>query len=222
MISDLDEHVGTILENLKKYDLEKNTIVIFTSDNGPTHGSRDPRFHVGGAASTFFNSTGGLRGFKGSCYEGGIRVPCVVRWPNKVKPGSEITTPSYFPDWFPTLAKIAEAPIQTTQILDGIDLTSAMQAGPAPNRDQPMIWEFNGYGGIVAVRDGKWKALRRNLKKGAQPLDWELYNLSIDPSESSDVANEHPEIVASLESKFLEGRTTEPDFPVPFLDNIKK
>ena len=141
MISDLDEHVGTILENLKKYDLEKNTIVIFTSDNGPTHGSRDPRFHVGGAASTFFNSTGGLRGFKGSCYEGGIRVPCVVRWPNKVKPGSEITTPSYFPDWFPTLAKIADVPIQTKQILDGIDLSGAMQAGPAPNRNSMVTEE---------------------------------------------------------------------------------
>ena len=222
MISDLDEHVGTILENLKKFDLEKNTIVIFTSDNGPTHGSRDPKFHVGGAASTFFNSTGGLKGFKGSCYEGGIRVPCVVRWPDQVKPGSEVLTPSYFPDWFPTLANIADAPLETTQSLDGIDLTSAMKSGANPKREQPMTWEFNGYGGIVAIRDGNWKALRRNLRKGKQPLDWELYNLETDPSESKDVASNHPEIVAKLEARFLASRTTEPDFPVPFLDKLAK
>lgn len=220
MISDLDEHVGTILQNLKKYDLDKNTIVIFTSDNGPTHGSRDPRFHVGGAASTFFNSTGGLKGFKGSCYEGGIRVPCVVRWPGNVKPGSEITTPSYFPDWFPTLAKIADAPVKTKQNLDGIDLTSAMAGGAAPKREQPMTWEFNGYGGIVAIRDGNWKAVRRNLKKGKQPLAWELYNLETDPAETNDVASKHPEIVAKIEIEFLENRTVEPDFPVPFLDKL--
>ena len=146
----------------------------------------------------------------------------MVRWPDQVKPGSKITTPSYFPDWFPTLAKIASAPLETKQILDGIDLTGAMKSGNAPKREQPMVWEFNGYGGIIAIRDGNWKALRRNLRKGKQPLDWELYNLATDPSESKDVASEHPEIVANLETQFLESRTSEPDFPVPFLDNVEK
>ena len=90
-------------------DCPENTVVIFTSDNGPTHGGGDKRFHVGGAACTFFNSTGGLKGFKGSCYEGGIRVPCIVKWPGQVAAGSTSELPSYFPDWFPTLCAIGEA-----------------------------------------------------------------------------------------------------------------
>ena len=83
-----------------------------------------------------------------------------------------------------------------------------------------MTWEFNGYGGIVAIRDGNWKAVRRNLKKGKQPLAWELYNLETDPAETNDVASKHPEIVAKIEIGFLENRTVEPDFPVPFLDKL--
>ena len=110
MISDLDEHVGTVLKRLETHGLTEKTIVIFTSDNGPTHGGRDERWHIGGAACTFFNSAGGLKGFKGSCYEGGIRVPCIVRWPGQVEPGTQNATPSYFPDWFPTLCTMANVP----------------------------------------------------------------------------------------------------------------
>ncbi|MFT5301911.1 MAG: arylsulfatase A [Mariniblastus sp.] len=220
MISDLDEHVGSILERLKKYDLDENTIVVFTSDNGPTHGGSDPRFHIGGAASTFFQSTGGLRGFKGSCYEGGIRVPCIVRWPGKVAPGSETVVPSYFPDWFPTLAKIGGGTLPGSQQLDGIDLTGVVQGQAAPERTEPMIWDFNGYGGIAAIRIGKWKAVRRDLKKGKkQPADWELYDLDQDPNETNDLASDNPSVVKRLESAYLKTRTFEPDFPVPFLDD---
>ena len=85
-----------------------------------------------------------------------------------------------------------------------------------------MIWEFNGYGGILAIRDGDWKALRRNLRKGKQPLPWELYNLATDPSESKDVASEHSELVKNLETEFLKRRTSEADFPIPFLDKMEK
>jgi arylsulfatase len=221
MISDLDEHVGTILKRLKKHGLDENTIVIFTSDNGPTHGGRDPNFHIGGAACTFFESAGGLKGFKGSCYEGGIRVPCIVRWPGKVQPGSTNETPSYFPDWFPTFTAIAGGTLPD-QTLDGIDLTSAIQGQPAEPRSQPMIWEFNGYGGITAIRDGKWKALRRNLKRGKQPLPWELYDLESDRGETTDIASKHPDVVQRLESAFLKTRTVEPDFPTPFYDSAVK
>ena len=218
MISDLDEHVGTIMDRLKKHELEKNTIVIFTSDNGPTHGGSDSRFHIGGAACTFFRSTGGLRGFKGSCYEGGIRVPCIVRWPGKVDGGSETSVPSYFPDWFPTLANIAGGSLPQTQQLDGIDLTNVIQAEPAPERTEPMIWDFNGYGGIAAIRVGKWKSIRRNLKRGASPADWELYDLEQDQNESNDLAKSHPDVVKRLEAAYLKTRTVEPDFPVPYMD----
>ncbi len=216
MISDLDEHVGKILQRLEKHGLSENTIVIFTSDNGPTHRSRDPNWHVGGAACTFFDSTDGLKGYKGSCYEGGIRVPCIVRWPGHVTAGSETQFPSYFPDWFPTLTKIAGGQLPAQQ-LDGVDLTAALKGGEAPEREEPMIWEFGGYGGIAAIRVGDWKAVRRKLKK-PQPLDWELYNLADDRNETTNIAAANPEIVERLEQAYLKTRTVETDFPLPIYD----
>ena len=216
MISDLDEHVGTILDQLDKHGLTENTVVIFTSDNGPTHGSRNPAFHVGGAACTFFNSNGGLNGYKGSCYEGGIRIPCLVRWPGQVAKGSENDFPSYFPDWFPTLAEIAGGKLPEQQILDGVSLVGLIQGNEA-QRDKPLIWNFNGYGGIVAVRDGDWKAIRRNINQ-KQAADWELYNIADDPAEANDLAKSHPEIVKRLELAFINDRTFEPDFPMKIYD----
>ena len=217
MISDLDEHVGTVLKRLERHGLTDKTIVVFTSDNGPTHGGRDPKFHIGGAACTFFESTGGLRGFKGSCYEGGIRVPCIVRWPGQTEPGSTTETPSYFADWFTTLTSISNSKLPADQRLDGIDLVSVLRGEQPQARTEPMIWDFNGYGGIVAIREGKWKALRRNLKR-KQVAQWELYDLENDPQEANDLAGTHPDIVESLESKYLATRTEEPDFPLPFYD----
>ena len=221
MISDLDEHVGTILKRIERHGLRDNTIVIFTSDNGPTHGGRDPRFHIGGAACTFFNSNGGLKGYKGSCDEGGIRIPCIVRWPGHVAEGTQADVPSYFPDWFPTLTRIAGGKLPKTQRLDGIDLTDVLKGKPAPPRTEPMIWDFNGYGGIVAIRDGDWKAIRRKVKS-KKPSAWELYNLAQDRSETTDLASQHPEIVQRLEAAYLNTRTVEPDFPLPFYDQQTK
>jgi arylsulfatase len=219
MISDLDQHVGTILKRLEEYGLADNTIVIFTSDNGPTHGGKDPNFHIGGAACEFFHSNGGLKGYKGSCDEGGIRIPCIVRWPGHVVAGTEVNVPSYFPDWFPTLTRIAGGELPTTQQLDGIDLTDVLHGKPAPERNEPMIWDFNEYGGIVAIRDGDWKAIRRNLKT-KNPMAWELYNLATDRSETTDLASQHPEIVQRLETAYLATRTVEPDFPLPIYDKL--
>lgn len=182
MISDLDEHVGTILLKLDELGSAENTIVIFTSDNGPNHGGNDPRWSVGGAGCEFFNSNGGLKGFKGGCDDGGIQVPCPVRWPGKVAANSTADVPSYFPDWFVTLIKIAEDTLpQPIQKLDGIDLLSVLTAQSLPERNEPMVWEFPEYGGFVAIRDGKWKAIRRGLKTN-RPGDWELYDLAVDPA----------------------------------------
>ena len=217
MISDLDEHVGTVLKRLEALNLSENTIVIFTSDNGPTHAGKDTRWHIGGAACKFFNSNGGLRGYKGSCYEGGIRVPCVVRWPGKVAKKSEADFPSYFPDWFPTLASIAKADLPKQQVIDGVGLAQMLQGGGAPQRQSPMIWDFNGYRGIAAVREGNWKAVRRQLKT-KKPAPWELYDVVKDPSETNDLAAQHPEIVKRLEAAFIQGRTVEEDFPLPIYD----
>ena len=221
MISDLDEHVGTVLKRLDDLGLTENTLVVFTSDNGPTHGSRDPKFHVGGAACTFFDSAGGLRGYKGSCYEGGIRIPCIVKWPGKVQAGTETDVPSYFADWFVTLANVADAPLKTHQRLDGINLTGVVTGQEADKREVPMIWDFSGYGGIAAIRSGDWKALRRDLRK-AKPAAWELYNLASDPGEKNDLASKHPEKVKELEKLFLATRTAEADFPLPIYDSLSK
>jgi len=202
MISDLDDHVGAILERLKKYDLDDNTLVIFTSDNGTTHPGSDPKFHIGGVDAPFFNSTAGLRGWKGSVNEGGIRVPAIVRWPGKVKAGSETTAPSYFPDWFPTLCTAAG--IKAPDKLDGTDLTPAL-TGEKFARSKPMLWEFHGYGGQLALNDYPWKIIRQDAKT-KKPGAWQLYNLEKDPSESTDLAAKHPEIITRLEAAFVKDR----------------
>ncbi len=221
MISDLDEHVGTVLQRLEEHGLTEKTIVIFTSDNGPTHTSRDKRFHVGGAACTFFNSAGGLRGFKGSCYEGGIRVPCLVKWPGHVQAGSKSEMPTYFPDWFPTLCAIAGTDSTTDQRLDGVDLTSELIGKATPDRTEVMIWDFHNYGGIVAVRDGKWKAVRRNLLR-KNPANWELYDLEKDRNEEKDLAENFPDVVKKIEAAYIKTRTVEPDFLVPLYDKLTR
>jgi arylsulfatase len=218
MISDLDEHVGTILRKLDEQGLTENTLIVFTSDNGTTHPGRDPNFHIGGVDAPFFNSTAGLRGWKGSVYEGGIRIPCIVKWPGKVRPGTTTDLPSYFPDWFPTLCQIAGAPLPEGETLDGINLTSMLTGGSAPKRTELMIWEFGGYGGQIAIRDGKWKAVRQKVK--SRPEDWELYNLETDREESRNLATQNPEIIQRLEAEYMRTRTVEPDFLLPFYDKM--
>ena len=221
MISDLDEHVGTVMQRLEEHGLTDNTLIIFTSDNGTTHPSKDPQFNVGGVDAEFFNSTGGLRGWKGSVYEGGIRVPCVVKWPGKVEAGSETDVPTYFPDWFPTLAKVANAAAAPADGLDGVDLGPLLSGGEAAARDELMIWDFANYGGLVAIRDGKWKALRRDVAK-QKPTPWELYDVEADIAEANDLAAEHPDVVKRLEKAFIDTRVVEPDFPSPTYDPLTR
>jgi arylsulfatase A len=221
MISDLDEHVGTILERLENLGVLDNTLIVFTSDNGATHGGSDKNFEVGGAATKFFRSNGELRGYKGSCYEGGIRVPCIVKWPGKVQPGSSSDLPSYFPDWMPTLCAATGSELPRSQTLDGENLLPTLQGKETPARKQPLMWDFAEYGGSVAIREGNWKAIRRNLYT-EEPLDWELYDLSTDISEVNDVAKDHADVVQRLEAAFLATRTVEPDFPNPVYDPLTK
>ena len=160
MITHLDQHVGAVLDALDEKGLADNTIVVFTSDNGTTHpAGGDPVFGIGGVDAGFFNSLGGLRGFKGSVYEGGLRVPCIVRWPGKVKAGTSSDSPSYFPDWFPTLCEIAglEAPAG----LDGISIAPTIVAeGKQAERSTPMLWIYPEYGGQIAARFGDHLVLR--------------------------------------------------------------
>jgi len=199
LISHLDDHVRVILERLKKDGIDKNTIVIFTSDNGTTFGG------IGGVDAKFFNSTQGLRGLKGTAYEGGIRVPCVVYWPGKIKPGTVSNAATYFPDWFPTLCSIAGAKVPE-ELNDGVNLVPLLTGtGPLPKRKELMIWEFHGHGGVTAIRKGKWKAVKHGSINSNKK--WELYNIDTDRFEKHNVAAQHPEIVQELEKAWRKTRT---------------
>jgi arylsulfatase A-like enzyme len=192
MITNLDRHVGRVLDSLDRLGLADRTLVVFSSDNGTTLPHKgDAVFGVGGVDADFFNSTAGLRDFKGSVYEGGIRVPLIVRWPGRVKPGSTSDYPSYFPDHFPTLCEAAGLPVPPG--LDGVSLVPVFTGGAAPER-KPMVWAFSGYRGQYAVAFGGLKAVRQgvNTKK---PGAWEVYDLSRDPGETRDLAAERPDVV---------------------------
>ena len=171
-----------------------HTLVIFTSDNGATmEGRSGSHFHVGGADTEFFRSTADLRGYKGSVYEGGIRVPMIARLPNRIAAGTVNDTPSYFADWFPTLCDVAG--FDKPAGLDGESLWPVL-TGQQKSLEQrkPMVWVFPGYEGQVAVRMGDLKVLRRGLRAKA-PSEWEVYDLSQDRSEAHNLAASQPEII---------------------------
>lgn len=153
MITHLDAHVGAVLKKLDELGLREKTLVVFTSDNGTTHPSGgDKVFGIGGVDAAFFNSTAGLRGFKGSVYEGGVRVPMIVRWPGKVTPGATSDAPTYFPDFFPTLCKATGIPVP--EGLDGINMLPVWTGQGSPSARNPMVWVYPEYGGQVSVRFG--------------------------------------------------------------------
>jgi arylsulfatase len=207
MVTRMDRSVGRIVDKLKALGLEKDTLVIFTSDNGPTH-------NVGGADSTFFKSAGTLRGLKGSLYEGGIRVPFLAYWPGKIKPGTTSGERLYFPDVLPTLCDVAGAKPPDT--LDGISFLPTLTGQGRQTPHEFLYWEFPSYGGQQAVIAGNWKAVRQNLGKGQ--VKTELYDLSKDGSESTDVAAKHPDVVAKLEALLKDQHTPNPDFPLQAID----
>ncbi len=197
MINDLDSYVARIVAKLEQYQLIENTLIVFTSDNGTTHeGPKGTRFHIGGADPKFFDSTKNLRGFKGSVYEGGIRVPMIASLPGKIPAGTVSNVPSYFADWMPTLCDAAELSIPSG--CDGESLWHILCGGDASANRRPMVWVFPEYGGQVAVRMGKWKALRRQLST-KKPGPWELYDIDNDPQESASKADEFPQIIAAAE-----------------------
>jgi arylsulfatase A-like enzyme len=197
MIANVDAQVGRMLDALDNFSLTDRTLVIFTSDNGTTHARNSKtKFHVGGVDAKFFNSTGGLRGYKGSVYEGGLRVPMIARLPGSILAGTVNASPSYFPDWFPTLCAAANLPV--SEQLDGVNLWPTLTGGPAIDERPPMLWVFPEYGGQVAVRLGDLKVLRTDLSK-KQPNDWEVYNLATDPAETTNIAADRLASIAKAE-----------------------
>jgi len=197
MISFMDKQVGRLMKLLKELKLDNNTIVLFTSDNGTTHLGKQADF-------VFFNSVGKLRGLKGSLYEGGIRVPMVVRWPDKVKAGTTSDLPGAGYDMMETIADIANTKIALET--DGISLLPTFLGKPSKQEKREyLFWDFAGYGKQIAVRMGKWKGIKTNIRdKKDVPL--ELYDLINDPGEKNNVAEDNPDVSKHIEKIMLEAR----------------
>ena len=191
MISRLDDEVGAIRAALERAGVADETLIFLTSDNGPTH-------DVGGVDTVFFDSTAGLRGRKGSVYEGGLRVPGIAWWPGRIAPGRVIDAPAWTVDFRATFGTLAGAPTRQT---DGVDLVPLLIENHAPQRAF-LYWPFPGYGGQEAVREGDWKLVRTGTRQrkraSADGEGWMLFDLARDPQETTDVAAEHPDVVERL------------------------
>jgi arylsulfatase A len=203
-ISYLDDHVGRLLRKLRETGADRNTLLIFTSDNGTTH-------DVGGVDHQFFASVSTLRGLKGQLHEGGIRVPALFWWPGKVKASQVVTQPGYSADLMPTLCALTGADPGSPYGENLLPLVLGEKQALA-NR-KPMVWTGGAYGGQVAVRLGDMKAMRRQLFKGAKggPSKWEVYNLSLDPEEKTDLSDSRRDVIeTALDVLRREYRRSEP------------
>lgn len=189
MVTRLDRHVGSILAKLTELGITDNTIVSFTSDNGP--------HTAGGYDYKWFDGNGPLRGGKRDLYEGGIRIPFLARWPDVIKPGSISDHPSAFWDFLPTACDIAGA--QTPTNIQGISFAPTLHAQPQPAHPY-MYWEFMHKGMQIALRQGDWKAIQFIPKKASDVAARrsELYNLANDLGETNNLASKHPEKLKEL------------------------
>lgn len=208
MIAFLDDTVGRLLASLEKAGAADNTLVIFTSDNGPTN--------AGGVDEKFFGSSGGLRAGKMSLYEGGIRVPFVARWPGKSPRGasSDRLVASY--DTLATLAEVAGALAPKS---DGASYRSSLE-GLESARPGYLYFEYPEASSMQAVVFGRYKAIRPNLRQTPELL--EVYDLERDPSESQDLAKERPDLVRRAWQVFGKEHRRNADFPLPGVDRISK
>jgi len=194
MITRMDGDIGRVLEACDA----RNTLVIFTSDNGP--------HKEGGHSPEFFKSSGPLRGIKRDLYDGGIRVPSIVRWPGVVGEGKTSDFVWAFWDMLPTLAEVAGT--RAPAGLDGQSIVPVL-TGREQKPHEYLYWEFHEGGFFQGVRHGKWKAVRKGL--GGR---LELYDVAADIGESSNVAAGNPEVVGSIERYLATARTDDPNFPV--------
>ena len=202
MVTLLDSQVGEILDKLKELGLDKNTIVIFSSDNGP---------HLeGGADPDYFDSNGPLKGYKRDVYEGGIRVPMMVRWPEKIVAGSKTDLISAFWDVMPTLVELVGA--KTPENIDGISFLPTLFGKEGQKKHEYLYWEFHEQGGRQAIRKDNWK-LVRNKVMDAKMITTELYDLNTDLGEEKNVADQHPKVVKELLDLMKNSRVENPVFP---------
>jgi arylsulfatase A len=188
MVARLDKYVGEIVAMVNQKGIAENTMVIFTSDNGP-HQEK-------GGDPDFFGSAGIFRGIKRDLYEGGIREPLIVSWKGKIKPGSQSDHIAALWDFFPTFLQLAHVPVAKN--IDGISLLPALLNKPQPKHEY-LYWEFHESGGRQAVRWKNWKAIRLNVST-ANAAATELYDITNDPSEKINVAAQNKSIVTQMEA----------------------
>ena len=201
MITRMDVDIGRLLAQIKNLGLDEQTLIFFSSDNGPhKEGGNDPKF---------FNASGGLRGIKRDLYEGGIRVPFIARWPGKIAPG--VTSPhvAYFGDLFATLAEIGGA--KPRENLDSVSFAPTLLGKPdAQAKHEFLYWEFHEGGTKqAALLEGHWKGVR--LRPGAA---LELYDLATDPGEIRNVAADRPEIADVIDAYLRKAHVDSPDWPI--------
>jgi len=196
MVTLLDKQVGEIVGRLEELGISENTLIVFSSDNGP--------HQEGGADPDYFNSNGVYKGYKRDLYEGGIHVPMIVKWPRMIQAGSSTDHVSAFWDVMPTFADIADAELRT--VTDGISFLPALLGDKNQEQHEYLYWEFHEKGGRLAVRKGNWKGVKYDVLK--QPdASIELYDLSMDPSETNNLASDYPEIVTELTDIMMHART---------------
>jgi arylsulfatase A-like enzyme len=199
MITRLDQDVGKLVAKLEELKIADNTVIFFTSDNGP--------HKEGGVDPAFFKSAGALRGIKRDLYEGGIRVPLIVHWPAKIKPARICDRLWAFWDLLPTAMEIAmEKPPQN---IDGISMLPTLLDQNQTNQHQFLYWEFHERGFQQAARMGQWKAIRPQAGEAL-----ELYDLKVDQSEKHNVAKDHRDVVATFETYFKSARTESAEWPI--------
>jgi len=192
-VTHLDHQVGQLMLKLDELGLADNTMVIFTSDNGPVTTQWRHWWEV-----NLYGSTGGLRGRKSDLFEGGIRVPCVIRYPGVVAPGTISNIPLHGYDLLPTICSMTGIGLPTDRVLDGMDFSPVIRGGNLV-REQPLFWAFetrpfdDPEGFCYALRQGDWKLITNQLLEKTL-----LYNLKTDPYEVRDLSGEHPEMVTKL------------------------
>lgn len=196
MVTLLDVQVGEIVAKVEELGVSDNTIIIFTSDNGP---------HLeGGAQPNYFNSNGPLRGYKRDLYEGGIRVPFIASWPGHIAKGTSSDHISAFWDMMPTFADLIN--VNHPEDIDGISILPTLLGTGSQIEHDYLYWEFHVWGGRKAVRMGKWKGVQYDISNNSD-VAIKLYDLEKDIGETNDVSNKHPEIVKKIKLIMKEART---------------
>ncbi|RXK61811.1 DUF4976 domain-containing protein [Lacibacter luteus] len=202
MVGRLDLYVGEIVKAIKEKGLEENTLIIFSSDNGP--------HRENGGDPEFFNSNGIYRGIKRDLYEGGMRVPFIAYWPTKIKP-AVIEKPFALWDMYPTFLELAKIPV--TEKIDGISIVPTLLNNSKQKQHEYFYWEFHENNGRQAVLWGKWKGVRLNVNK-QDDAPVELYDLNTDPSEEKNLAAQYPAVVEKIKQFMKQAHTGNSDWPL--------